>query len=309
MRLFAICVLLASAAAADPVTLKLKLPKGQSMKVDQTLALTSTANPAHRVKSPGFSSVTAVIVQSPFLLIEKWSDACVEDKGGDPVEVRRTILASKISTAKAASAPTSQEGCIFLLSKGDKGSTVKTERGKPEDLSVTLLGKGPPELVQVMLPAGAVNVGDTWKVDGSCNSPLQYTVSAGKAGAQGTARNALREDIDRMDDKKSPIGVGNATSAGCEVTATLKSVNAGIATIEFSGQQDIDSSKVPDAPDDAMIPKSKTVITGSMTFDIEAGRPIKVTWSSKHVVDDLEKRGTKFPGFTEEWAFTRTYAK
>ncbi|MEK7468162.1 MAG: hypothetical protein AAB074_12165 [Planctomycetota bacterium] len=309
MRFLAICVVLASSAAADPVTLKLKLAKGQSMKVEQTLGLTSTANPSKSTKSGGVSSVTSVIVQTPFLLIEKWTDACVEDADGDPVEVRRTILGSKIATAKTASALTSQEGCVFLLSKGDKGSTVKTERGKPEDLSVILLGKGPPELVQVMLPAGAVEVGDSWKVDGSCNSPLQYTVSAGKAGAQGKARNALREDIDRMDDKKSPIGVGSATSAGCEVTATLKSVKDGIATIEFSGQQDIDSSKVPGAPAGAMIPKSKTVITGSLTFDIEAGRPLKLGWSSKHIVDDLDKGGTKFPGFTEDWALARTYSK
>ncbi len=309
MRFLLICAVLASSAAADPVTLKLKLAKGESMKVDQTLALTTTANPSKSSKSGGVSSVTSVIVQTPFMLIEKWTDACVGDTDGDPVEVRRTILSSKIATPKAPSSPTSQEGCIFLISRGDKGSTVKAERGKPEDLSVSLLGKGPPELVQVMLPAGAVDVGDSWKVDGSCNSPLQYTVSAGKAGAQGKARNALREDIDRMDDKKSPIGIGSATSAGCEVTATLKSVKDGVATIEFSGEQDIDSSKIAGAPDDALIPKSKTVITGSLTFNIESGRPLKLSWSSKHIVDDLDKGATKFPGFTEDWALARTYSK
>jgi len=73
--------------------------------------------------------------------------------------------------------------------------------------------------------------------------------SAGKAGAQGNAKNALREDIDRMDEKKSPVGIGIAASAGCEVTAKLKSIKDGVAAIEFSGEQVLDKDKMAGVPD------------------------------------------------------------
>lgn len=304
MRMLVFFAALSTVAAADPVTLKIKLPKGKSFKVDQTVGLTSDASPSSKLKN---GAVVTTITQVPFALSERWTDTCVEEKDGVPQQLRRTILSSRLATAKTPAAPTSQEGCVFLFARTDKGSSVKTEKGKPEDLSVRLLEKGVPELMEALLPDHDVSEGDEWKVETSMNSGFQLSAGAGKAGAQGPAKNALREDIDHMDEKKSPIGVGIATSGGCEVKGKLKSVKDGVATLEFTGEQSTDSIAGANGMPD--IPKFKTTVSGTLTFNIDAGMPLKLMWHQKHISEDQDTPNGKIPGFTEDWAMTRSYSK
>jgi hypothetical protein len=304
MRPIALFLALATLVSADPVALKLKLAKGKTWKVEQSVSLTSKAGDA---KKHSNGAVVSTGKRTPFVLTEKWTDVCVEDKGGEPQKVRRTIAFSRCSTGKVALGPTLQEGCVLLFERADKKCSLKVEKGKPDDLTVKILKRAPVDIVEMLLPDHDVSEGDTWEVGTLMVSDFMLVAVVGLTGAQGPAKNELREDIRHMDPSDNPMDMGSATSSATIVNATLKSVKDKVATIEFLG--DFDPTEKLGGKAIPNMPEGTTKFTGTFTLNVETGTPIKVEWKEKHVQEPMQTDTGEVPGMTEDWTLTRTYGK
>lgn len=304
MRTIALLLALAAAVSADPIVLRIKLAKGKSWKVDQTVALKSDAGGS---KQHSNGAVVSTGSKTPFVLTEKWTDACVAEADGRPEQIRRTMTMSRIATGKVPQSATKQEGAVFLLARSEKKCTAKVEKGKPEELSVKILQRAPAELLELMLPDHDVSEGDEWEIGTLLVMDIQLVAAAGVAGAQGPARSALEEDIEDMDSEGKPFGAGSASSGATIVKAKLKSVKDKVATIEFVG--DLDVEKLTGGKEIPGMPKGTTKVTGSLTLNVETGQPMKLEWKQQHVQEPMQTPTGEIPGMMEEWTLTRAYSK
>ena len=44
-------------------------------------------------------------------------------------------------------------------------------------------------------------------------------------------------------------------------------------------------------------------------FILDGGEAATTAWHQKHIVEDMDTKNGKWPGFTEDWALTRSYTK
>jgi len=276
----ALLVLGARFAAAEDaaIDLRIKLLKGASWKVEQSVEMTgSEAPPVENTESP--------LVQHTWTIAESWTDLCDGDREGSPAILKRTWVSSKMGRPDFPQEDCSLTGASITLEQPLKEttSTVTVLKGKPVDATLAALGKGPPEAVVLLLPAAPVKPGEEWTVPAAAVCRFQRVVTSSAGGAP---RVRMADFPKLVENLKADGEIGH----GCDLAGKVTAVEKGEATIEFQGTK---------------TDTGRTDITATLKWNVTRGRPVSLEWNQKRTVKANDELRTK--GFTETWLLKRTW--
>ncbi|MCE9584279.1 MAG: hypothetical protein K8T20_17470 [Planctomycetes bacterium] len=266
-------------AAPEPVEMKLKLAKGQSWKVEQTLEMTGTGGDIS-----GTPGKHMPFVKGAWVLKESWTDTVDVDADGRPLTVKRLVAASKAGMAGRTAEPTTAEGVTLLIEEKEKepNSHVSAAKGKMPQAIADVLARGPVDPVSWLLPTAAVKAGDTWKINAQWVCQFERITAASMAGAAHTTDfSAMLQDLRAWGE----------TVNGCEVTAKVASVDKNEAVIELQGESGMGTAK--------------TVVTGKLRWSVPKGRPVQLDWTRTRTV--MANEETRSKGYTEEWKLVKSW--
>jgi len=288
--------------AGATCTLAVVRAKGDTWKVEQTLDLASK-NKGVTTFAGGMGHA-ASLVKGDVELVEKWTDTCADAADGAATEVKRAIAISKIKAQKSHAGSTTLQGVTIRLRPNAEGLAVEVEKGKPPELAVKLLERGPIDPVELLLPKDPVAVGQEWEISVEDLTRFQALICVGAAGAKGDARESIALLLETL-------GEGSPASAGKIVKGHVEAVKGHTATVVFVGDASTDelTAKGIDGPLFKQ-PPTTTTIEGTLTFDLGKGRPLHLTWKQVHDQGDAEPGPNvpvKIPGFTETWNLEKTW--
>lgn len=280
MRPFAafLAVLLPAAAAAQqPVELKLKLPKGQSWKVELSAELTGKGG-----KSDAQPGQGRALVKDAWVIKEAWTDVGDGETDGKLTAVKRNWTSAKVSASGKGGETAGQEGATVRLEAKEGGCAVTVAKGKLPTPVEDMLPKYPFEPVTLLLPGAAVRVNETWKVGKGQVCDFHRAMSVGLLGGLFTSA---------LDGLIKDMKAGGDAGHGCEVTATVTEVTKAEVTIKFAGSADDGAIKID--------------VEGTLKWNLTKGRPAELTWGMKREAKANDELGTK--GWSEEFKFTKSW--
>lgn len=274
-----VSLLSAAALAQEPVDLKLKFTKGQTLKVEVTGDMSGSGG--HPDKPAG---VGRPLIRNAWTLKETWTDLCESDVEGKPTALRRTWTAAKVSATGKGAEAAGQEGAVARLEakEAEPASVVTVTKGKLPAPVEDMLAKGPLEPLTLLLPAAPVKPNEEWKIARAQVCQFQRLMAAGFVG---TAFTASFDGI--LKDMKN----GGEAGHGCQVTAKIAEVAKTEVIIEFAGSSNDGNGKVD--------------IKGKLTWIVAKGRPSELSWSMAREVLANEELGTK--SWKEDWKFTKSW--
>lgn len=298
--------LLAPPSGADGVVeLRVRREARYRWRVEQQLDLASKSKGT--ATFAGGAGTSQMLVKRHVTVKEKWTDEFRMDEDGVLVEVKRTVGSSKIRAQKGASQATALHRAVLTLELDGSGLDVRATKGAPPPLCLDLLKAGPIDPVEILLPEDPVRIGDTWEIGTLEVMRFLRQICVGVAAAKGSARNDIRMLLESLGDD-SPAAAAKI------VRGKLVSVRGSVTTIEF--EDDKTHDEVTDRPRSGPLfdmPASTTRIAGTLRFDVQRGRPLKLTWSQVHDVGDftpghgLPGGNITTPGFTETWSLEKTW--
>jgi hypothetical protein len=291
------------AAAPDaPVKLELRLPKGKSWAVTQTLRLQSDNTDA------AGASVGEQTANPEIDLRETWTDRALADAGGRVKDLQRTWTAA---TARATHGET-WEGAMPLvdaavkLVAAPKATTATAAAGTPPAETLRLLAGAPPEAAAALLPAKAVKPGDGWDVPQPRAAAWVHALVAALPAVKPEGSLAFGlATIFRAVDGAAAIAPLPA------LRATFTSVAEGQATITATGVRVIPGQGTPP------VGGGECRVDATLVLAVATGTPVRLQVTVTHRVAPGPGSGFKRSGpngledvgLAETWTVARTYTR
>ncbi len=276
----ALLLFLSTAAFAQaPVEIKLKLPKGQSWKVELSAEVAGTGGKMEAVAGQG-----RALVRDAWSVKEAWTDVSDADVEGRPTALKRSWTSAKVSAVGKGGEAAGQEGATVRIEAKDKepGCTVAVTKGKLPTPVEDMLVKFPLEPATLLLPAAAVKLNDEWKIPRAVVCDFHRSMCIGLLGGL---------FISNLDGLIKDMKAGGESGHGCEVTAKVTEVTKTDVTITFEG-----------AADDGAI---KMGIKGTLKWNVSKGRPAELAWTVSRIAKANDEMGTK--GWTEDWKLAKSW--
>lgn len=265
------------AFAQAPVELKLKLPKGQSWKVELTAELAGKGGKMDAEAGKG-----RALVRDAWSIKEAWTDVCDAETDGRPTALKRMWTSAKIAAIGKGGEAAGQEGVTAKLEAKDAGCTITVAKGKLPAPVEDMLAKYSLEPAVLLLPAAAVKLNDEWKISRAQVCDFHRSMSVGLLGGL---------FISNLDGLIKDMKAGGESAHGCEVTAKVTEVTKAELTVTYAGSAD-DGAILID-------------IKGTLKWNLAKGRPAELSWTMSRVAKANDEMGTK--GWNEDWKFAKSW--
>ncbi|KAF0245046.1 MAG: hypothetical protein FD180_1983 [Planctomycetota bacterium] len=292
----ALLLMAAALSAQAPVEMKLKLAKGKSWEVKQTVQLKSECT------DKDGNLLGAQSGKHEVSLTEKWTDESLgEDKAGVS-QVKRVWTESKMTVLDSDLAATEVEGAQVTVARTSKGVTASPVKGALDKRTLAMLAASI-DPVAVLLPSKPAKNGDTWELTEKQAAVFlePFASSLLSFSKDEAAKGNLRSVTQWLDPGKRTLIETPA------LKATLEIGEDGKATIKVKGTKKLGADAA------TKLGAGDSSIEATLVFDTKTGQPVSLEVKATQATAASSAwvyfgRGAKEDaGLSDEWTVSRTY--